>query len=139
VPRADGEFVDADDFGAGVAGPIELLPHVLLVEFLDGMPVEVPVLGNVLDGGEATVAADPDGEALGVVRVVGQPVEAFAFHGMAPATADASDGELQVDAPAAAIEVAYPSKGLVVEGAMAGAAPATAGFFRRRRRAMTTA
>ena len=103
------------------------------------MPVEVQVLGHVLDGGEAAVAANPEGKALGVVRVVGQPIEAFAFHGLAVATEDASDGELQVDAPAAAIEIAYLSKGLIVEGALAGTTQAAAGFFRRRRREMTTA
>ena len=103
------------------------------------MPVEVQVLGNVLDGGQAAVAADADGEALGVVRVVGEPVEAFAFHGVAVPTVDAANGELQVDASAAAIEVADLSEGLIVEGAMAGAAHSAARFFRRRRREMTTA
>ena len=134
VPGADGEFVDADDLGSRAAGAVELLPHVLLVELLDGVPIEVQVLGHVLDGGDPAVAADAEGEALGVKRVVGEPVEAFALHGLALPAEDAADGEFQVDAPAAAVEVADPSRGLIVEGAMAGAAHSAACFFRRRRR-----
>jgi hypothetical protein len=139
VPGSDREFVDADDLGAGTASPIELLLHVELVEILDRVPVEVPVLGHVLDGGQPTVAADADGEALREVGVVGQPVEAFAFHGLAHPTGDAPDRALQVDAAATAVEVADSSRGLIVEGAMAEAAHTADGFFRRRRRVMTTA
>ena len=139
MPGSDREFVDANDLGAGAASPVELLLHVQLVEVLDGVPVEVPVLGNILHRSDATVATDPDGEALSEVRVVGQPVEVFAFHGLALATENASDRELQVDAAATAIEVTDPSRGSIVEGSMAEAADATACFFRRRWRAMTTA
>ena len=78
VPGADGEFVDADDLGARAAGSVELLPHVLLVELLDGVPLEEQVLGRVLDGGDPAVASDPEGKAPSVMRVVGDPVEAFA-------------------------------------------------------------
>lgn len=141
MPRPDREFVAADDLGAGMACPVELLLHVRLVEIFDGVPVEMKVLGSVLDGGDTTVASrfHRDREALGVTRVVGKPVELFAFHGLAVATADAPNVDLQVDAPAAAIEVAYPASRLIVEGAMTGAAQAAACFFRRRFRAMTTA
>jgi hypothetical protein len=97
------------------------------------------LIGHVLDGGQPTVATDLDREASGVAWVVGQPVEAFAFHGLAHPTGDAPDRALQVDAAATAVEVADSSRGLIVEGAMAEAAHAAEGFFRRRRRVMTTA
>jgi hypothetical protein len=139
VALADRDLVDPDRPRPRRAGARELGPHVLLVEVLDRVPVEVPVLGHVLDGGQPTVAADADGEALREVGVVGQPVEAFAFHGLAHPTVDAADRALQVNAAATAIEVADPSWGLIVEGAMAEAAHAAACFFRRRRREMTTA
>ena len=139
MPGSNREFVDADDLGAGAAGPVELLLHVPLVEVLDGVPVEVPVLGNILHCSDATGAIDPDGEALSEMRVVGQPVEVFAFHGLALATEDASDRKLQVDAATIAIEVTDRSRGSIVEGSIAEAADATAWFFRRRWRAMTTA
>jgi hypothetical protein len=103
------------------------------------VPVEVPILGNILNGGHTTVATDPDGEAPGELRVVGQPVEAFAFHGLTHSTGDAADRELQVDAAATTVEVADATRGLVIEEAMAGAAYAAGRFFRRRRRVTTTA
>ena len=80
VAWTDGEFVDADDLGARLTDAGQLLAHVLLVEFLDGMPVEVEVLRDILDGGESAVASDTDGESLGEVWIVGEPIEPFAFH-----------------------------------------------------------
>jgi hypothetical protein len=77
--------------------------------------------------------------ALERVAGVGQPVETFAFHGLTHSTGDAADRELQVDAAATTVEVADSTRGLVVEGAMSGAAYAAGRFFRRRRRVMTTA
>ena len=90
-------------------------------------------------GGEATIAANANGEALRVVWVVGKPVEAFAFHGLAMAAEDATDGELQIDTPAAAVEITDISWRLIIKGTVGGAAHAAACFFRRRRREMTTA
>jgi hypothetical protein len=111
----------------------------LFVEFLDGVPVEVEVLGDILDGGVSTVASDADGEALGEVRVVGEPFESFAFHGIAPPTCNATDGELQVDASPAAVEIAGLTRGLIVEGVMDGATLSAGGFLRSRRSGMTAA
>ena len=139
VPRADGQFVDADDLGAGSADAFELFAHVLLVEFLDGVPVEVEVLGDVCDGGEPAIASDADGEATGVAGVVGEPVESFAFHGLALPTGDAANGELQMDATPAAVEIANAAKLLIVERAVDGSTHSTGGFFRRRSSGMTTA
>ena len=135
----DGEFVDADDLGAGLTDVGQLLAHVLLVEFLDGVPVEVEVLGDILDRGEPAVTSDADGEAVGVARIVGEPVESFAFHGTTPPAGDAADGKLEVDASSAAVEIADGSRVVIVEGAMAGAAVAAECFFRSLRREMTTA
>jgi hypothetical protein len=41
VPLADGDLVDADEPWRGAPGPAELFLHVLLVEVLDRMPVQV--------------------------------------------------------------------------------------------------
>jgi hypothetical protein len=139
VAGADGEFVDADDLRSGLADAIELFAHVLFVEFLDGVPVEVEVLGDILDGGEPAVASDADGEASGRAGVVGEPVESFAFHGAAHLAEDAPAGELQVDAPPAAVEVADLARVLIVEGPMVGSTHSAGSFFRRRLREMTTA
>jgi hypothetical protein len=93
------------------------------------VPLEVQGLGHVLHSGRAAVPGDADGEALGVTWVVSQPIEAFAFHGVAVATVDRADGEFEVDTQVATIEVAYLSERLIVEGAMRSAAHAAGCFF----------
>ena len=85
MPLGDGDLVDADDPRRGAAGPAELLAHVLLVQLLDGMPVEVQFLGDRLDGALPAASAHVEGEPLGVERVVGQPVQPLALHAAAPA------------------------------------------------------
>jgi hypothetical protein len=84
VALGDGDFVDADDPGRRGSRPAELLVHVLLVQFLDGVPIEEEFFGHLLDGCLATAAAHAEGEALGVQRIVGQPVQAFGFHAPTP-------------------------------------------------------
>ncbi len=49
VMLADGDLVDADDTRGRATSPAELLSHVLLVQFLDGMPIKVQLLGYRLD------------------------------------------------------------------------------------------
>lgn len=136
---ADGEFVDADDLGCGEAGAVELFGHVLFVEVLDGVPVKVEVFGDILDRGQSAVAADADGEAMSVTRVVGEPVEVLALHGITQAASDATDRPLEVNAPAAGIEVADQSSSLVVEVPVEGATDSADRFFERRRSGITTA
>jgi transposase len=51
----------------------ELLLHVLLVEFLDGAPIQVQLAGNVLDRRGPTAPAHKERKALGVEGVVGEP------------------------------------------------------------------
>ena len=84
VPLGDGDFVDADDPRGRGADPAKLLAHVLLVQLLDGVPIEEEFLGHLLDGRLATATAHEEGEPLGVERVVGQPVEAFVLHAATP-------------------------------------------------------
>ncbi len=84
VSLGDGDLVDADHPRRRFADPAELLPHVLLVQLLDGVPVEEEFLGHLLDRGLATAPAHEEGKAFGVERVVGEPVQAFVFHGLAP-------------------------------------------------------
>jgi len=79
-----------------------------------------------------------DREALGVVRVVGNPVEMFAFHGPAVATEDASNVDLQVDVTAATIEVAF-FESIDRTRSDDWCRARRSKFFRRRFKAMTTA
>ena len=123
--------------GAGQPARRSCSAHVLLVQLLDGLPIEVQLLGDGLDGTIPATPADIEGEPLGVERVVGQPVETFGLHAATPPTIDPANREVEVDAPVATGEVAHAARSLVVD---VGAAPHTPqAFFRRRRSGMTTA
>ena len=130
VPLADGDLVDADDPRRGATRPAELLPHVLLVQLLDGVPVEVQFLGDRLDGALPAPPPDIEGEPPGVERVVRRPVEPFALHASAPAAVDPSYREVEEDPPVATSDVADAAWSLVVEGAMSSAADSADRFFR---------
>src|SRR5262249_8506167 len=54
VVLGNGDLVDADDPRGGTARPTKLFPHVLLVQLLDGMPVQAKFLRDCLDGAVAT-------------------------------------------------------------------------------------
>jgi len=134
VTLADRHLVDADDLRSWGTGTPELLTHVLLLQLLDGVPVEVKLLGDILDGGGSAATPHVEGEALGVARIVGQPVELLALHLVAREAGDAAHDELEVDAPVAAREVANPMDLLIVEGPVPSSTDTTRRFFRRLRR-----
>jgi hypothetical protein len=46
VPGRDGNFVDADNRRRGWSRRSELRRHVLLVQFLDGVPIETVLSGD---------------------------------------------------------------------------------------------
>jgi hypothetical protein len=139
VAPADGDLVDADDPRRGAAGPAKLFPHVLLVEFLDGVPIQVQFLGDRQDGALSAPPAHVEGEPPDVEGIVRQPVELLAFHATAPGAIDPTNRELEIDSAVAAGEVAHAARPLIVDAAMRGPADPAASFFRRRRSVMTTA
>src|SRR4051794_5341803 len=117
VALADGDLVDADDPRSGAACPAELLPHVLLVQLLDGVPLQVQLLGDGLYGALPAPPADVEGESLGVQRIVRQPVQALALHATTLGAVDPANRELEVDPPVAARDVPDAPESLIVEGA----------------------
>jgi hypothetical protein len=139
VSLGDGDLVDANDPRSGVAHPSELLAHVLLVQFLDGVPIEVQFLGHFLNGGRAATSAHEEGEPLGIQRVVGEPVEPFALHASTPRTLDPTEMENEVDALVATGEIPSASSSFVVVGVVYLTADAAHRFFWRRWRVMSTA
>ena len=70
VPLADRDLVDADRPWPRCSRSSKLFLHVLLVEFLDGPPIQVQFAGDVLDGRGPTVPPHEEGKALGVKGVV---------------------------------------------------------------------
>jgi hypothetical protein len=139
VSLADGDLIDADDAGRRRARTPQLLAHVLHFKGLDRLPVEMEFAGHIANGRAAAAAADIEGKAFGVERVVRQPGQFFLLHGVAPAAVHASDLDLQVDACIATGQVANAPQLAVVEAPLKSSADAAGRFFRRRRRLTTRA
>lgn len=70
---------------------------MLLFEILDGMPVELKLLGDVLDRGRPASLPDIVREAFRVERIACQKVQPLAFHLSARFAEDPSGLELEVD------------------------------------------
>ena len=120
---------DTVDPGGRIASPTELFLHVLLVQVLDGLPIEEEFLGHVLDGSLAAASTDKEGETFGVEGIVGEPFEAFGLHGSELPTQDPSQGIGGVDLLVSTGEVADTTRPLVVEGPMHQAADVADRFF----------
>src|SRR5712692_2228690 len=96
VPLADRDLVDADRAWRWRPCSSELLLHVLLVEFLDGAPIQVQLAGDVLDRRGPTAPAHKERKALGVEGVVGEPRQLLLLH-FAATPAAAPDGARSPD------------------------------------------
>ena len=81
MPFADRNLVDPNALGAWGTYPAQLLPHVLLVQLLDRLPVQVQLPRHIAQGGRPTPPPDEKGEAVGIKRVGGQPGRLLLLHG----------------------------------------------------------
>ena len=115
VPLSDRDFINANHLRSWPARLGELRSHVLLVQFLDRVPVELEFLGNVLDRGRATAPPHVVGKALGVKRVVGQKLQSLALHFAATPALDSAHLEIEIDAHVAARQIANLPPRAVVE------------------------
>src|ERR1019366_7340234 len=136
---ADGDLIDPDHLGTRLTGSPQLFAQALLLQILDGVPVKVQLLGNVLDAAGATAPTDVPGEALGVERVVGQELQSLALHGQAAAATYAPHFQLQVHPCATARQIPHAPLRAIVPRAMHHAAGSTARFFARRTSLMSRA
>src|SRR5262245_32891139 len=132
VPFPDRDLVDANDLRPRSARAPQLLAHVLHLELFDGVPLEMQLLGDVVDRRRMTTTSDVERQALGVARIVGQEVEPFALHRTTAAARDATHLELQKDPHPTAREIAHPAHGPIVDAALHTPADATGRFFERR-------
>jgi len=107
-------------------------PHVLYVQVLDRMLVQVQQLGHGLVRHVPAQGADLVGEPLRIAGILGQPVQPLPPH---PLTARARHAPLlkrHVGAPARGIRIPHPACGVVVEGAVPHPTAGAPGrFFRR--------
>src|SRR3989449_3144586 len=106
VALADGDLIDADGPRRGEPGLRDLLLHVDRVEILHRAVVKALQLGHRLVRHLVAERTHVHGEALGVARVLRQPVEPLYVHTAAPRAGDPPALELEVDPPAGHREVA---------------------------------
>src|SRR6266851_789851 len=132
VPLADRDLVDADRPWRWRPCSLELLLHVLLVEFLDGAPIQVQLAGDVLDRRGPTAPAHKERKALGVEGVVGEPRQLLLLHFAATPAAHPTALDLQIDSGVSRREVSYLAQLAVVDSARGPTAGSTQSFFPRR-------
>ena len=139
VALTDGDLVNADSLGPGIAGTAEFLPHVLLFQSIDRLAVQMQFLGNILDRGGSATLAHVKGKPLGVERIVGQEGKFLLLHLAAPSAQNTPDLQCEVDARVAAGEVSDQAELAVVEGPVRRTASSANCFFCRRVNRMTRA
>jgi hypothetical protein len=139
MPAPDRDFVDPDHLRRRLARPVELGLHVLALERLDGVPVELEFARHLADRRLPAAAPDVPGEALGVERVAGQEVQPFGLHLAAPAAVHTPDLQFEPDPRVAAGQVPDSSRLAVVPARLGASASAADRFFPRRTRLRTRA
>lgn len=130
----DRQFIHADDPRGWRRRLGQPRLHVLYVQVLDRVLMQVPQLGHGLVRHGPAQDADLLGEPLRIARILRHPIQPLHLH---PSTARAGHPPLlncQVDAPARRIGIPHPARRAVVEGPVPSpAAGAPGSFFRRTR------
>jgi hypothetical protein len=134
VALADRDLVDADRAGTRRASALELGPHVLHLQRLDRVPVELQLTGDIADRCLPAAAANVECKAFGEVRIVRQKVQPFALHGAAVAAGDAPHFEFQDNPKSCARQVANLPHLTVVPAVLDPSATTASRFFERRSR-----
>ena len=132
LPLANGNLIDPDDFGRRSSGPAQLLAHVLLLQFLDGLPVQMQFLGDVLDRGRPTPPPHIESKSFGVKRIVGQPIQALPFHPLTHPTVNTPHIKLQVNTGVTTGQIPHSPDLLVIVTLRPATTVAALTFFRRR-------
>jgi len=125
--------------GAGNPAQVNLLLHFELVEIFHRAVVQALHLGNGLVRHIPAQLAYMHGKALGIARVLCQPVKMLYMHAAAPRAIDTPAFKLQVDPPSGNREIAYPQDLLVVTPPAAVTTVRTDGCFFRLLSLMTRA
>ena len=136
VSFANGNLVDADHLGLGATRPAQLFAHILLVQFLDRLPIQMQLFGHRLDRRIAAPASDIVGEAFGVKRTIRQPTQLLAFH-TALVARHAPNLELQEDSQRPARQIPHHPRTTIVVASPRSTALTTDCFFARRRSGTT--
>ena len=111
---ADGDLIDTDGPGCWQSRQVHLLLHVKLIQILYRAVVQAFHLGDGLVRHIPAQCAHLHGKALGIARVLCQPVQVFYMHAGAPRTTNSPAFKFHVDSPSSDREITYPQGLLVV-------------------------
>ena len=111
---------------------LDLRAHVLHLQRLDRVPIELQLLGNVTDRGLPAAATNIECKAFCEVRVVRQQVLPLALHSAANAARHTPYLELQNDAIPGTWKIANSAHPLVVPARLLLPAEVADRFFERR-------
>jgi len=139
VALTNGDLVNADRLGPGIACTTEFLPHILFFQNIDCLVVQMQLLGDILDRRGAATLAHVIGKSLGVERIVGQEGKFLLLHLAAPSAQNTPDFQFEVDPSVATGEVANQAELAVVEGPVCRTTTSADCFFCRRVKRMTRA
>ena len=129
---ADRDLVDPSSAGRGGGHASQLLAHVPLLQRFDRVPVQVQLLGYILDRRHPAPTPHEECKPLVVEGIVGQPLRPLALHCPAAPARHPAYLHVQVNARVAARQVPHQPSPSVVETALPLSTGARRRFFRRR-------
>ena len=129
VTFANRNLVDSNHLRPRGPNPPELLPHILLLQGLDRLPIQVQFLGHILKGRTSATTAHIKGKSFRIKGSFRQPFQAFRLHHMANSARHAPDFHIQVDAHVPTGKVPNPTDFPVVKNFVNTAADAANSFF----------
>ena len=136
---AYGDLINADGPGCWQSRQVYLLLHVEFVEIFHCTVVQSLHLGDYLVRHIPAKLANMHSKALGIARVLRQPVKMLYMHAAAPRAVDTPAFKLQVDPPSGNREIPDPQDPFVVAPPTAASTVRTDGCFFRLLSLMTRA
>jgi hypothetical protein len=139
MSSSDGDLVHPDHLRRRLASPVDLGLHVLALQRLDRVPVELELARHLADRRLPTASTDVPGEALDIERIACQKVEPLGPHLAASAAIDSPELQLQPNPRVATGQVVHLPRLAVVPARPRASAAATNRFFPRRTSVTTPA
>jgi hypothetical protein len=139
VPLTDRNLVHSNHLRGRFAGTPELGFHVLLVQRLDCVPVQLQFRCHILDRRRAAAPPDIISKSLRVERIVSEEVQLFPLHLATAAAVDAPHLQFQINPRVAARQIAHAPQFAIVPAHLTATAIAAHGFFERRLSLITRA
>ena len=94
---ANRDFIDTNYLGSRCAYTRQLRPHILLVQLLDRVPIQVQIPCHILHCFIATTAANVERKPFCIKRVVGKKIQSLPFHIPATPANHTSSLDFQID------------------------------------------